>query len=161
MSYGPAAERATSSQATSAATSGAAAGLLPLPLGPPNAARSALKFPRRQRGPGGAAELHRRLVADVGCAVNALDSALPRRPLQMDDRQRDLCAEVRDARHRQCFSDFSGCVADFLPAPDISPEEALRDILHSDDLYSVRSGAGLDSFGLGWAWLGWVGPFPS
>lgn len=75
----------------------------------------------------------------MGLAVNASAAAHPSRPLLVGGRgPQDLDEEAMSGWQLRAALCLDAHVRAALPEAATSPKEALRDLLHTDDLYSVE-----------------------
>jgi len=107
----------------------------------------ALGVPQRACGAPTSQSLPDRLVRDAAIGVSALAQAQPGRRLLAAWLGRDLDQASCSPWQERALRRLSRCVENFLPAPDdINEKDALSELLHSDDLYSVSGGAALGSY---------------
>ena len=119
-------------------------GTLPFPSRFREGAASALGASRRACRALGDPPLRDRLVSDAAVAVSAMSQAQPHARLLGAWLGRDLDVGPCSPWQRRALGRFSRGIEGYLPAPeDITEAGALAELLHSDDIYSVVTGAAL------------------
>ena len=102
---------------------------------------------RRTCTPLGAVPLRDRLVCDAAIAVSALSQARPHARLLAQWLGRDLDVGPCSPWQRRALARLTQGAETYLPAlDDFTEAGALAELLHSDDIYTVASGAALGSY---------------